>query len=354
MKTLYIAGKFDDNNGRPSKIAAQIYEQVKTEEMQYINGGSFSDLEKILESVTDFKLIYWFADVDNEKPKLIKEIKEKNKECILVTSKRNNGEYSFADLIYRALDNKSNLFVEFSQLNDRYRGRVADPLGNVFLDYSKDFNLVGKALKKRTQELLNFSRVQSEQVNGEIKTPNETEFFTLVKNYATKFHELIHAHPEAVNRFFGNASFRCENGFPSFRKDKIIFVSKRNVDKREISALSFVPVKIELPVQYQGENKPSVDTPIQVKLYEHYNNVNYMLHAHVYVKDAPFTDNIVPCGALEEFDEVVKLFPNKTKTNFAVNLRGHGSLVLANNLAKLENIQYFPRMIPEIHGGYLE
>lgn len=354
MKVLYVAGKFDENNGRPSKIAAQIYEQVKLEEMTYINGGSFSDLEKIIESIDDFKLIYWFADVDNEKPKLIKEIKEKNKECILITSKRNRGEYSFADLVYRALGNKSNLFVEFSEKNGRYLGRVADPLGNVFLDYSEDFSLVGRTLKKRTEELLQFTRVQSEQIYEEQTVPNEKRFFDLVKNYANEFHELIHAHSEAVNRFFGNASFRCENGFPSFRDEKSIFVSKRNVDKREICASSFVPVKIELPIRYCGESKPSVDTPIQVKLYEHYSNVKYMLHAHVYVKEAPFTESIIPCGALEEFDEIVNLFPDKKQVNFAVNLKGHGSLLLVDNPSKLENIKYVPRPIPEVHGGYLK
>ncbi len=92
MNSLYLAGKFDENKGRHSKIAAQIYEQVKLEDMTYVNGGSFGDLEKILESIDKFKLIYWFADVDNEKPKLVKEIKEKNRECILVTSKRNRGK----------------------------------------------------------------------------------------------------------------------------------------------------------------------------------------------------------------------------------------------------------------------
>ncbi len=354
MKTVYVAGKFDESGGKSSKIASQIYGQVKLEGMSYVNGGNFSDLETIIESINEYEIIYWFADVDNKKPKLVRKIKEKNKECILVTSKRNRGEYSFGDLVYCALGNKSNLFVEFSESNDRYIGRVADPLGNVFLDYSEDFSSVGKVLKKRTEELRKFTRVQSEQIDGETIIPDEKQFFTLVKNYANKFHELIHAHPEAANRFFGNASFRCENGFPSFKMDGVVFVSKRNVDKREISSEAFVPVKLELPVKYQGESKPSVDTPIQVKLYEHYDKINYMLHAHVYVKDAPFTENIVPCGALEEFEEIVKLFPNKNQTNFAVNLRGHGSLVLVENTKNLESILYIPRQTPEIHEGYIK
>lgn len=42
-----------------------------------------------------------------------------------------------------------------------------------------------------------------------------------------------------------NVSFRCEKGFPSFRDKNIIYVSKRNMDKRMIGKEGFVAVNLD-------------------------------------------------------------------------------------------------------------
>ena len=34
--------------------------------------------------------------------------------------------------------------------------------------------------------------------------------------------------------------------------------------------------------------------------------IRYMLHSHVYIKDAPTIVSTLPCGALEEADEILK------------------------------------------------
>ncbi len=354
MKTLFVAGEFNDAGGRTSKITEETFIAINQPDAVYHNGGDFADLEKILEDIYNYNLIYWFADVPNGKPKLIKNIKQQHNACILVTSKRNFGEYSFADNIYHALNNKSNLFVEFTKSGINYGGRIADPLGNVFLDHSKDFTLVGKVLRKRTDELLRYTRLPSQQIGKRKEVPDETEFFSIIKDHAAEFHRLIHAHPETVNRFFGNASFRCEKGFPSFKHNSQIYVSRRNIDKRYIGGEGFVAVEKSLPIRYYGNAKPSVDTPIQIKLYEKYRNVKYILHGHVYIKDAPFTENIVPCGALEEVSEIVNVFPDQKTVDVAINLRGHGSLVLAGEVNRLRGIPYVARTIPEIHRDYAQ
>jgi len=72
-----------------------------------------------------------------------------------------------------------------------------------------------------------------------------------------------------------------------------------------------------------------------------------MIHGHVYVKNALRTINKVPCGALEEFDEIANLFPGNWNTNFVVNLRGHGCLVLAGELSFLKRIELQGRPFPE-------
>jgi hypothetical protein len=352
-KALFLAGNFDDYNGKASKIADKIYLQVRTPLMDYLNGGNFKDIDKVVENIRDYKTIFWFPNVDNSKPKLVEDIKKMNENSLLITSKRNvEKAYDFQGVLQHALRIKSNLMLEFVSREGIYHGRVLDPLGNAFLDYNDDFELVGKVLDKRVKELDSYTRVRSESIQENVQTPDNDEFFGIVREYANVFHDLIHPSKEAADRFLGNASFRCENGFPSFRGGDNIFVSQRNVDKRLIGRDSFVAVKAELPIRYIGSKKPSVDTPIQLKLYEFYPNVNFMIHSHTYVKNAPFTSKIIPCGALEEAEEIECLVPDKTSTDFSVNLKGHGSIALASSPEFLKKIGYFSRDMPEVHPDY--
>ena len=80
--------------------------------------------------------------------------------------------------------------------------------------------------------------------------------------------------------------------------------------------------------------------------------VNFLLHSHTYIKDAPFTKNVVPCEALEEFYEISDLFNDENLTDFYVNLRGHGSLALVRKTDKLLGIPYIERKLPEVHNEY--
>ncbi len=351
INSLFIAGKFDDHKGCESKIAKIIYDSMGlTSEVH--NGGNFSQLEQLLDDINRFNMIFWFADIPNDKKKIVKTIKQRNNAHILVTSKRNiGGKYDFPELIAHALNIKSNLFVEFSTKDDIYLGRVIDPLGNVFLDYNNDMELVGKVLAKRVRELYGFKRVPSKNQEGIVLAPSDEEFFGLARIYANRFHDLIHA--GSNNRFLGNLSFRCENGFPSYRREDLIYVSRRNVDKRDIHQEAFVPVKVsDGQVEYFGDNKPSVDTPIQIRLYNFYKNARYMLHSHTYIQNAPFTKNIIPCGAVEEADEIMEINPDTQAKDFFINLKGHGSLAIISDLQKMRNIPYIPRILPEVHPEY--
>ena len=128
-----------------------------------------------------------------------------------------------------------------------------------------------------------------------------------------------------------------------------MFVSRRNIDKRYIGQGGFVPTKLEdNKVMYWGNYKPSVDTPIQIRLYQELPNINYMIHAHVYLKNAPYTEHAVPCGGLEEVDEILSKIKDKNTEYFELNLIGHGCIVFANNVEQLKNLQYKKRPAPEI------
>lgn len=194
-----------------------------------------------------------------------------------------------------------------------------------------------------------------------IKVPDEQDFVNVVKSYAFEFQKFM----PTVNtrRFIGNASLRgktppqvgrCGKGTPSFRgEDNVVFVSKQNVNKQFIELDNFVPVWFENnKLMYSGNDKPSVDTSVQIRLYDYLSNINYMLHSHCYIKNAPFTNRAIPCGAIEEFDEIIKIINDINKDYYAINLIGHGSIIMWNNMKQFHEtiepkLSYIKRPMPE-------
>jgi hypothetical protein len=283
------------------------------------------------------------ADVPNEKEKLVVQLKRDFPKLLLVITKNNRaGKYGELELIQRMLASKGNLMLEFT--NARESSLIAvtirDPLGNIFCRQETNIARAATALLERLRELAGFTRVKSLSIGDAVPVPNEERFFEIVRGLGETFHGIIHgAHPE---RFLGNASFRCERGFPSFRSDELVFVSRRNIDKRYIGPEGFVGVKGDdiTTVKYYGEAPPSVDTPVQLRIYQYYQNVRYLVHAHVGIPLAPVTYSLIPCGAIEEFGEILTLYPAPETTNVCINLMGHGCLVMANDLDYLEQVAY--------------
>jgi hypothetical protein len=348
MKILFVGGDFDDGGGRTSGYCKKIGDILKAyrdanTDVNTLNGGFFDLLENIVikeDFLVKYDVIIWFANVPNNKPKLIRQIKTLHPKCILVTSKSNmTGEYSNQDLIYRALENKANLLVEFTKQTETFGGnicyRVIDPLANCWGHGVNIHKLILDVLS-RVDDLQEYTRVGSVQIGPAIVVPEENNFFDFIRSSADRFHELIHG--VEASRFLGNASFRCTNGFPSMRGDDgLIYVSKRNIDKRNLGINGFVACEgTENVVEYYGEHKPSVDTPIQIMLYNFYENINYMMHSHVYVKNAPFTAEKIPCGATEEAYEIIAMFPWSDINHFAINLKGHGCLILVSDASDLD------------------
>ena len=353
MKFLIVGGSFDDNGGRPSSIVSKFAQEFKNagiEEVETFNGGNFSEIEGILDKTKDADVVLWWANVPNDKPK-IRDVKSVNPKCMLVTSKRNDNEkYNFGELVNRALGAKANLCIEFSKVDGRFQMFVFDPLGN---EWYKGFDIgeCCKVLTNRLAFLKGVTRQNCENSNLHTEVHDDKEFFKIVKDYAEVFHELINPAKE-VTRYLGNSSFRCQRGFPSFRQDGIVYVSRRNVDKRYIDKDNFVPTMLSKgSVLYQGEFKPSVDTPIQLRLYETLPNINYMIHAHVYLEGAPFTKQMFPCGSLEEVNEVLKVLlhdiGDASKDFYVVNLVGHGCIAMAKTAEQLKDLPYVGRVLPE-------
>lgn len=364
MKILFVGGSFDDNGGRPSSVVTKFSNEIsknKDIKLSVFNGGYFENIESILKLSIENDVVFWWANVPNDKPK-IRDAKSINSKVMLVTSKRNDNEkYNFSELINRALSAKANLCIEFSKHEDKFCMMLFDPLGNCWFK-GEDIKDCCDVLLKRLDFLQKITRQGTVNVNNEVGLSNdiskylqmiqgEEDFFDVIKDYAETFHKLINPAPN-VTRFLGNSSFRCQRGFPSLRKDGIVFVSKRNIDKRFIDIKGFVPTKLyEGSVFYWGENKPSVDTPIQLRLYEKLKNIDYMIHAHVYIQNAPFTKNMIPCGGLQEVDEILQIIENEfgsfDKDFYAINLIGHGCIVMSSDVEKLKRINYIGRILPE-------
>ena len=139
---------------------------------------------------------------------------------------------------------------------------------------------------------------------------------------------------------------------PSFKHDNYIFVSQRNVNKEYLDINHFVPVYMEDGnIYYCGENKPSVDTPIQLRLYQALPNIKYMLHSHCYIEGAAFTTKTIPCGAIEETDEILHFidshYGRRNENFYAINLIGHGSILMAATVEQMNGVNYVGRPMPE-------
>lgn len=342
MRILLVGGTFDQNNGKSSGLINKISTLIN--DTTY-NGGNYSQLKTIINTVTNYDLVLWFPNVSNDLPK-IRNIKEINNKIMLVTSKRNNNEYSKQEIIARALRDKANLILEFNTINSIINMRLSDPLGNEFYNGTSLQTLINTLLN-RIEFLKSIKRKPTIPSSKTIPFQINSEFLNTIQNFANEFHNLIN--PMETNRFLGNASkrFRCERGFPSQRlQNNIILVSRRNVRKESIQSSEFVPVyECNNNLYYTGNYKPSVDTPVQYELYKKLPEINYMIHSHVYVKDAPFTKTIMPCGALNEINEILDVIKQHNYTsNFAINLIGHGCTIFAKDLSYFDTIQFVPRI----------
>lgn len=378
-KFLIVTGTFNIEGGKSShfgeviyRIFSQHFSDSSGPTIDFINGGNVTDLNPIAESIKDYKIIFWMPHIDNmENPpiygggdfpinRFASVLKKLNPTAIFIQAKRNdNDKHTTSEIVIGMLKAHANLcFVLSRDPESGYSFKVLDPLGNIW--YS------GIDIEKATHSMAQFvgsieplTRVPSVNDPQHYSPQVPGDFLEIVRYYGSVFTTLIN---KEINkdRFLGNASTRCMHGFPSVRSNDIILVSKRNVDKEIISDNDFVPVWREVGediLHYSGMAKPSVDAAIQVELYKYYQNVKYIIHGHVYVEGVPYTDKYIPCGYIEEADEIIKLVKDPLAFNFMVNLIGHGCIMLAKDIGFFKGIRLVARSFPEIlyiYDGMLE
>ena len=116
-----------------------------------------------------------------------------------------------------------------------------------------------------------------------------------------------------------------------------MYVSPRNVDKNQITPADMVYCEWGIKgILYKGHRKPSIDSPVQMKVYESCENINYMIHGHAFIKDAVETSEYYLCGDMRESDEVIKIIGKDS--GGAINLKNHGFLLYSDTLDKMKSI----------------
>ena len=318
-------------------------------EAHYVYLRDFDDLSDL-----DFVFIFdENVDVSN--------LKNLNQTIMLVSFTK--GESVF-DKVQYIIKNKLNLgfFIEGDIIT------VIDPLANIWYMGDDSFEAIRKT-KERLLYLKSITRKQTFSIDknlplnwyfnsfklDEIKSDLDSSY-----SVDNLYLETIHSYSRVIYPYMGvdlekdkNPKIRCAKTMPSFRKNNNIYVSKREIPNTFIENKDFVQVKLlDNKIFYGGDFKPSVDSPVHIKIYENYPQINYIIHTHVYIDGAPFTKVSNPCGAIEEFDEIDKIikevYKDTSLNKYLINLKGHGAIALGNSLEDIQNINYIRKPILEI------
>jgi len=119
----------------------------------------------------------------------------------------------------------------------------------------------------------------------------------------------------------------------------MVLVSPRNSNKESIQPEDMIVCSLsdENNVLYHNTNKPSVDSPIQLKLYDKFPKINFMIHGHAFIKNATITDDYRLCGDFREVESVSPIIELKDSFGY-LNLKNHGFLIYSDTIENLEKI----------------
>lgn len=290
------------------------------------NGGYINAIPQLLHDLN-----IWMPDIPNSS---IKEYPLKPKGSCLIVSKvirGIEGEHPYFQPLTRIFRMSGNAVIAIDKTSPICEFALIDALGNIWVKTT--------SIEELAEGILRFYAWSRQQVRKGLKNTlpvmhpigSLESFLNIVRINARN---IVNG---TKDRFFGNCSTRCMSLFPSSRYDgsETFMVSARNSSKEGIQSSDTVMVNANL--EYYGDRKPSVDTPVQVELYKHFHNINYMIHGHAFFTDAVSTNDYFPCGDMREAEAVKALFPNQFSDFFVVNLKNHGFLVGSARVNTLNN-----------------
>jgi hypothetical protein len=325
MKTLIVGGNIKSKmrSGCISKLASYFFD-MQNHQTNYYNNTIPT------ESVKENDLVIWAPDFPNDWPKVYP---VKKKGAVLICTKVMRQGYTRADAVSRIFKMHGNAVIAIYKDRPRkFVFELIDALGNLWI---KTSNIESLAL--RIDDFYSWSASQKRESLKQIgirdpikfRSQKTQRFIDLNVQLAEKIKSRFNA------RYFGNFSTRCMALFPTMRSEFAhqILVSPRNTNKQELTTDDFVLVDMD-KMQYYGDRKPSVDTPIQIHIYKNFDDVNYMIHGHAFIKNAPQTYEYYPCGDMREAYHLHDFFNEGTRV---VNLKMHGFLIAAKNLDFIEH-----------------
>ena len=321
MKVAIIGGDFGikRESSVVSKLASEFTDSI------VLNGGSIDELPTDINS----DLIIWMPNIINEEPK---NYPHKAVGNVLICSKVMREGYTKIDAVSRIFKMQGNAVIAIYK-KDKFYFELFDALGNSWYNGSSI-----TMLANTINQFYNFTkaavRVRTAKGVGVIPTLNSdniTRFIQLNNTLANNIQT------ECGERFFGNISTRCQKLFPTMRNDGIL-VSPRNSNKQRLTVSDMVYCYEDSDTIYylSDSNKPSVDSPIQMKVYDSCPQINYMIHGHAFIKDATMTSEYYLCGDLRESNEVISIIGSSPVG--CINLKNHGFLLYADSLDNLENL----------------
>jgi len=325
MKVLMVGGDFG-HNPKASSIISKL--AAFFEGATILNGGTIEELQAAAEGCKQYELVLWMPNVSNEEEKYYP---KKGKGAVLFCSKVLRENRSEVDAIARIFKMNGNAVLAIAKVDNLFSFKLIDALGNKWAE-SSDLGLLAEKMRALTAWTKASLRVPTLQSSFDFPE-GSTDLEKLIE-----INKIVADNFEAIgSRYFGNVSTRCMKMFPTMRLDTVyILVSKRNVDKKRLTSEDFVKVRYQEHIEYLGDEKPSVDTAIQVNIYKEFPQINYIIHGHGYIEGMPFTSHYFPCGDMREFQELAKLLSDNS--GGIVNLINHGFIIYAGQLYEMEKL----------------
>jgi hypothetical protein len=320
-KVLIVGGTWDKRGGRKSSVVDILAEEMDAFTM---NGGHVRDLPTDIPA--EFDLIIWMPNVSNEETRWYP---QKKTGQVLVISKVMRSGYTKADSVSRIFKMHANAVIEIYMWSTRFDFALRDAMANIWRSPTSRITELAEGLMELYRWTKGSLRVRSERVD---RQQNIHLFMELNHQIADRVQNSI------GERYFGNISTRCQSMYPGVRAGACILISPRNTDKRHLNVEDMVAVtssetsELEPVVNYWGPRKPSVDAPVQLTLFENYPSLNFIIHGHAHVKDAPTTPNYYPCGDLRE---ALELLPMMGDSCGAINLRNHGFILYSETIEEM-------------------
>lgn len=327
---IIIGGDFGD---RPKK--SSIIEKMANQESgktPFINGGTMDDLKNI--DLKGKNFIIWMPNISNEEEK---HYPKKDVGAVLIVSKVLHKGVTETDAISRIFKMGANAVITIDKSEKPYRFKVIDALGNYWGDTHEPTQLLyitmaisrcyGSTQRKGSKSI----------INPDLTIPDSEDLYT----FMAINHRIADKAESMGGRYFGNCSTRCDKLFPTARTENgMVLVSPRNIDKASITAQDMIFIDTELEygkIKYFGNRKPSVDTPVQLMIYNNWPKIKYMIHGHYYIYNAPFTETFHPCGDTREYYQIAPIIGQKygKYAMGAINLTNHGFLLYASTIDEM-------------------